>query len=314
MCYAHAWHDGIAKGYGTPVSRASLERLRKLGVDSISLTPFGFAQSLDDDTVHLATNWKGGETDVALAAETRQAHALGLRVMLKPHIWIRHGEWIGEQRFASSTAFARWFASYRAFILHYADLAEAEHIEWLAIGTELKRAAARDLARWTMLIAEIRAAYHGQLTYAANWDEDAVVFWDLVDAVGVQEYEPPTSKHGASLDELRAGWQRIGAKLEALAKKTGKPLIVTELGYRAVRDAAIAPSTWPESERAAVFDGEHQALCYRAALEALDGKAWLRGVYLWKWFTDSADEHGPTDFSPAGKPAERVLGEFWRRR
>jgi hypothetical protein len=35
---------------------------------------------------------------------------------------------------------------------------------------------------------------------------------------------------------------------------------------------------------------------------------------VWKWFTDSRDESGPTDFPPTGKPAEAVLREFYRRR
>ncbi len=169
--------------------------------------------------------------------------------------------------------------------------------------------------RWERLIARLRAVFHGALIYAANWNEaDKVVFWDLVDAVGVQEYQPVTTTRGAGLGELRAGWKQIAAHLEALARRTGRPVVVTELGYRASQDSALNPSTWPEHSPEARFDGEHQALCYRAALEVLMGKPWCKGLYIWKWFTDSRDERGPTDFSPAGKPAEKVLGEFYRSR
>jgi hypothetical protein len=314
MCFAHTWRDGRAKGYGTDVSRRSLERLRTLGVDAVSLTPFGYMPSLSSTEVRLANRHRGGETDEAVAAAARQARALGMRVMLKPHVWIRGGDWIGKQVFASDDDFARWFDGYRAFITHYAALAEREKMEWLAIGTELGRAANRDRPRWQALIGELRRSYHGKLIYAANWDEDRVVFWDLLDAVGVQAYEPVVSSRGASDAELRAGWKRIGAKLEALARATGKLVIVTELGYRAAADAASSPHTWPENDRAAIFDGEHQARCYRAALETLLGAPWCGGVYVWKWFSDSSDEQGPSDFSPAGKPAEKVLGELYRRR
>jgi hypothetical protein len=99
-----------------------------------------------------------------------------------------------------------------------------------------------------------------------------------------------------------------------LSRQHGKPVIITELGYRATPSAASAPHAWPESDRSAAFDGEHQARCYRAALETLLGARWCGGVYVWKWFSDSSDEQGPTDFSPAGKPAEKVLGELYRRR
>ena len=313
VCLAHTWRDGMECGYGTPTCASTLSHLRSLGVDAVSLTPFGYMRSLSDDTIHMANHHAGGETDEAVASAARQAHAAGMRVMMKPHVWVASGAWIGEQKIESEAAWVRWFESYRSFILHYAQLAEQEKMEWLAIGTELSRASVRDRARWASLIAEIRRAYKGSITYAANWNEEGVVFWDLVDAVGVQAYEPPADKRGATLEELRAGWKRIGTKLEALAAKTGKKIIVTELGYRATPDAHLAPSTWPESERNARFDGDEQANCYRAALELLTNAKWCAGVYIWKWFTDGKDEHGPTDFSPAGKPAESVLGKMYRR-
>jgi hypothetical protein len=315
VCFAHAWRDGAARGYGTEASRASLTRLRALGVDALSLTPFGYQPSTASDQVRLVSGRRGGESDGALAAVTQQAHALGMRVMLKPHIWVRDGAWIGDQSLPDEAAWARWFDSYRTFIVHYARLAEAEHMEWLSIGTELARAAVRDRPRWQQLIAELRAIYHGQLTYGANWDEaERVVFWDLLDAVGVQEYEPPTTKKGATLDDLRAGWRHIAHRLESLAARTARPILITELGYRATPDAALAPATWPESIPRALYDGAAQATCYRAALEVLTAAPWCRGIYIWKWFTDSTDESGPTDFSPAGKPAERVLEELYHRR
>ena len=75
----------------------------------------------------------------------------------------------------------------------------------------------------------------------------------------------------------------------------------------------MAPATWPESDPNPRFDGAEQASCFRAAFSTLWGKRWLAGVYVWKWFTDSRDEQGPTDFSPADKPAEGVIGDYYRR-
>ena len=308
VCYAHAWRG--AGGYGSAESQRSLERLKKLGVDAISLTPFGYQLSTSSDRILWSNHW--GESDEALAAQTRQAHALGMQVILKPHIWIRGGKWIGEQTLPDDAAWARWFASYRAFILHYAELAQAQKMDALVVGTELKQASRRDRETWKQLLGAVRAAYHGTLLYAANWDEaDQVVFWDLVDEVGVQEYQPPAERPHPTVAELRAGWSRILQRLQALAQKTRKPIVLTELGYRATADAAAHPAAWPDGS--AAYDGDAQADCYRAALEALSGHAWLRGVYIWKWFSDSHDEEGPTDFSPAGKPAEKVLRELYRQ-
>jgi hypothetical protein len=311
VCYAHAWKG--SGGYGSETSQKSLARLKQLGVDAISLTPFGYQWSLSSDSVRMATHM--GESDVSLAKTTEHARALGMRVMLKPHIWVRGGGWIGEQSLPDDAAWARWFASYRSFIVHYAELAQREKMDALVLGTELKRASQRDRESWREIIAAVRAVYKGRLIYAANWDEaEKVVFWDLVDEIGVQEYEPLTDKKNATPAELRAGWTRIVGKLDALAKRTGKPIVLTEIGYRAMRDAAISPSSWPEHAPESLYDGEAQAECYRAAFAALRGRPWLRGIYIWKWFTDSQDESGPTDFSPAGKPAEKVLREFYRAR
>jgi hypothetical protein len=313
VCYAHTWRGGGEAGYGSATSQKSMQRLKRLGVDWISLTPFGFMESPTAPEVRLA-NERGGESDERMRLEVAHAHAIGLSVALKPHIWIRRGEWQGDIRWPNDEGWRTWFKSYRAFILHYAQLAERDRYDMLVLGTELKSATASDPAGWRALIAEIRAAYHGPITYAANWDEaEHVPFWDALDFIGVDAYAPIAHKAGAKEPELCLAWGTLAKDLEALSKRVHKRVILTELGYRATRDAAMAPATWPESDEHPEFDGAHQASCYRAALSTLWGKPWLAGIYMWKWFTDSKDEQGPTDFSPADKPAESVLGEYYRR-
>jgi hypothetical protein len=313
VCYAHTWRGGGDEGYGSATSQKSMQRLKRLGVEWLSLTPFGFMASTTAPEVHLA-NERSGESDERMRLEVAHAHALGLKVALKPHIWIRHGEWQGDLRWPNDDAWRAWFKSYRAFILHYAALAASDHYDMLVIGTELKSATACDPECWRALIAEIRAAYHGPITYAANWDEAArVPFWDALDFIGVDAYAPIAHKPGAGEPELCVAWGTLAHELEALSKKTGKRVILTEIGYRATRDAAMAPATWPESDAHPEVDMAHQASCYRAALSTLWGQPWLAGIYVWKWFTDSKDEQGPTDFSPADKPAESVLGDYYRR-
>jgi len=313
VCFAHAWRDGLRAGYGTATAKASLERLAKLGVNAISVTPFGTMRRRDATEVLFDPARPGAESDAAIRETARQAAALGMRVMLKPHVWIGRGDWIGEQALPDDGAWRRWFASYRRFSVYYARLAAEIGAASYVIGVELKGASGHHRDEWERLIREVRAAYHGPLVYAANWDEEGVVFWDLVDAVGVQEYAPVADKPGATAAELRAGWARVAARLRAIYEKTKKPLLITEVGYRAVRDAALAPNVWPEHDGAAVADLAHQAAAYDAALEALFALPFVRGVYIWKWFSDSRDERGPTDFSPAGKPAETVLGRWYRR-
>ena len=313
VCYASTWRNRGADGYGSATSQQTLGRLRRLGVEWISVTPFGFMGSVDAPEVRTVTA-RTIESDDRLQREVTQAHALGMKVALKPHLWIREGEWPGAITWANDDAWRRWFASYRAFALHYATLAEHDHYDLFVVGTELKSATARDPAAWRALIAEVRKTFHGPVTYAANWDEaERVAFWDALDFVGVDEYAPLAKKSGAKEPELCSAWNVLAKDLEALSRRTGKRIILTELGYRATRDAAMAPATWPENDARAQVDLDHQASCFRAALQALWGKPWLAGIYVWKWFTDSRDEQGPTDFSVADKPAEAVIRQFFTR-
>jgi hypothetical protein len=291
----------------------TLTRLRRLGVEWISLTPFGFMESVSAPEVRTITA-RTIESDDRLQREVTQAHAAGLKVALKPHIWIRSGNWPGSLEWANDDAWHRWFASYRAFALHYATLADRDHYDLFVLGTELKSATAREIPAWRALIADVRKVFRGAVTYAANWDEaEHVGFWDALDFVGVDEYAPIAKRSGSRELELCAAWSVLAKELEALSRRTGKRILLTELGYRATRDAAMAPATWPENDTTPRFDPEHQASCFRAALQTLWGKPWLAGVYVWKWFTDSRDEQGPTDFSVANKPAEALMGEFFRR-
>ncbi len=311
VCYASAWRGDA--GYGSAISARTLERLRKLGVEWISLTPFGFMESTDAVEVHL-NDARGPESDERLQREVVSAHKLGMKVALKPHLWIRHGAWQGDLKWANDDAWRKWFASYRSFILHYAERAERDHYDLLVLGTELKSATACDQKCWRGLIADMRHAYHGALTYAANWDEaEAVPFWDALDFVGVDAYAPIAQKRGASDEELCLAWGSLARQLESLSRRTGKRILLTEIGYRDARDAALSPATWPEKDRNAVADPAHQASCFRAGFSALWGRPWLAGIYIWKVFTDDKTEQGATDFAISGKPAEQVVREFYRK-
>jgi hypothetical protein len=153
-----------------------------------------------------------------------------------------------------------------------------------------------------------RTVYDGNLTYAANWyDEyEEIAFWDALDYVGVQAYFPLVDAPDPSLDTLRARWQAHRAALAEVHRRTGKPILFTEVGYRSARSAAEAPWRWPEEEGGVAPDSALQARCYRAFLSAMDQTPWFAGALIWKWHPRGS-QRDPTAFTPQGKPAERVL-------
>jgi len=306
---AHNYQDGGAKGYGTETSTATLRELRELGVEWISLTPFGFMRSLAEPQVHAIGDYRAGETDERMHREIRQAKALGLKVMLKPHIWIVRGQWRGEIELPDAAAWRRWFDSYQRWLLHYADMAEAEGADILVIGVELRSTERVQERRWRDLVSEVRRRFHGEITYSANWDDaSALPWWDAVDYIGVQFYPPLATSEATSRSDIRSV---VAARLDgiaAIARRHDKPVLFTEVGYRAASDALVHPHGWPERKAEVRFDARAQATGYQTLIEAVRTRPWVQGLYWWKWFTDpKTTEEGPAGFSPRGKHAERIL-------
>jgi len=297
-----------ADAYDGTGARLSLDRIRRTDATWISLLVTGY-----QETIHTtAIGFSGPATppDDSLKRIIQYAHGLGLKVMLKPHVDLANdpahyrGE-IGPDFTAAD--WAAWFASYRPFILHYAELAAWTRCELFCVGCELGTTAGHE-AEWRSIITAVRKIYPGPLTYADNLvetDPDAVGWWDAVDFIGQDCYPTLTSIASPSVDDLLAGWGPFRARLEALASKWNRPLILTEIGCRSVAGGAQNPWDW---QRQGAVDLEVQRNFYEAAFRALEGRAFVQGVYWWQWSPDPNDGGpGDTGYTPWGKPAEEVL-------
>lgn len=170
---------------------------------------------------------------------------------------------------------------------------------------------------WRELVSRVREIYHGELTYAANFDQvTAVGFWDALDVIGINAYYPLRSgfvpgEDPATLQPLlEASWRRVLGELDALRRERGldgKPVVFTELGYTARAGSTVNP--WagtgfaaldrdPAAEKAAaparIVVWEEQALqpleravairaLARASRDVAPGM--LRGLLWWKLST-----------------------------
>jgi hypothetical protein len=293
------------------IEAASISPLRDLGVDWISQTPFGWARSLTATEIRYdGTRGLWGETDDGLVTTAAMAKALGIKTLLKPHLWVRHGEWQGDIAMATDDAWRQWFASYESFILHYAKLAQANEFEALAVGTELGKTTART-AEWRRIIARVREVYHGKLTYCANWNDEAerVGFWDDLDFIGVQAYYPLATVDRPSKRQLEAAWTPIAKKLASLAKRTGKSIVFTEVGFKSHEGSLKQPWQW-ETEGAVALDLQRDA--YAAMFETFWTKPWFAGVFVWKWHpSPRSSDRAERDFTPQGKPALLVIKTYY---
>lgn len=312
---------GVTLDARRPPPDSTLPALARLGATHVALIPFAFMRRMDTPELHFRPE-VGWYSESATGARElgREADALGLRLIVKPQVWIAESEgpdlWSANVAFEDEADWAAWEADYHAFLLHHARLSEEIGADVLVVGTELGRAVRERPAFWRGLIAEVRGVFSGRLTYAANWHDDAehVAFWDALDFVGIQAYFPLVETGTPSADALRAGWQEPKRRLRALRERWGRPLLFTEIGYRSVPFAAARPWQWPERGEDVRPDPALQARLYAAAFEAWWAEPGFAGLVLWKWYgqpRDGAAHAG--DYSPQGKPAEAVLRAWFGR-
>ena len=100
----------------------------------------------------------------------------------------------------------------------------------------------------------------------------------------------------------------LAAKVEAIARKYSRPVLLTETGFSSYQ----APHREPWSEAPRKLAPQDQARCYEAIYKAFYGKPWLAGIYWWKVGTNGYG--GPDDGShtPWGKPAMEVVRKYYR--
>ncbi|MFD8381459.1 hypothetical protein ACFV2X_23485 [Streptomyces sp. NPDC059679] len=291
--------------YDRREARRYLRQIADTGARWVVFTPTWYQDGRRRSAIHATEETA---SDHSLRRIVGLAHAAGLKVMLKPHVDLADGGDRAEIKPADREA---WFAAYERFITHYAGLAEELDVEQFAVGTELAGTSA-DRRRWRKVIAAVRGAYRGPLTYAANYDEYTHVrFWSSLDLIGIDAYWPLADAATTDPARLAKGWKPIAAELAAFAAREDKKILFTEAGYVSQSGTAAAPYSWTISHRAGA---DEQSAAYQALLTAFDDEPWWAGVCWWMWddWPDSGETERRLAYTPHGKPAEQVLRQWWR--
>lgn len=302
-----AWWPGF---YSHPDADLALANLADTGADWIALIVTQYQDDIASTAIYPTA---ATPADVDLIHVIAEAHRLGLKVMLKPHVDLANdpdpNQWrgmIGEG--FSEAEWNAWFSSYQNFINHYAGLAQTYGADQFCVGTELSASQGRD-SDWRAVIANVRGIYTGPLTYAANHDATDVPWWDAVDLIGVDAYYKLTDKNTPTIAELEAAWEPHVEQLAVLAATWNKPIIFTEIGYRSLDGANRYPWDW---QIQGTVDLQEQADAYQAVFESVFDQPWFGGMYWWAWETDPF-QGGPCDdgYAPYDKPAEDVLRTWY---
>lgn len=289
--------------------------LMKINADYAAIMPFGFIKNLEHPEISYnhERQWFG-ETQEGAKQYIKMLHKNGIKVMIKPQIWVWRGEFTGLLKMASEEDWLELENSYSNFIIEFAKVAEAEKVEIFCIGTELEKFIEHRPEYWCTLIPEVKKVYKGKLTYAANWDEyKRVPFWDALDYIGVDAYFPISESKTPTIEEARNGWQRWKKELKKVSEKENKKILFTEYGYRNVDFAGKEP--WVSDRRLTSTNFEAQANTLQGLYEEVWTEQWFAGGFLWKWFIHHKGVGGETDnqFTPQNKPAEAVVKEHYQK-
>ena len=312
-----SFYDGLYAGSG---AATQLHDIAATKANYVAIVPTHFVANAQGSQI---TSTIQTESDSSVVAGIKAAHAQGLSVMLKPHIDLSDGTWRGNLQPANVSEF---FKEYKAEMLDYAKIAADNHVELLSIGCELKSLTGPAYqSYWNDIIDSVKTIYKGPITYAAVEPEaQNVSFWSKLDYVGVDVYPALATTTTPTVQQLVDAWYKpspiasesaaLGGLstvdyLHNLATTTGKPVIMTEIGFRSVDGAAENAG---DTTRQGPVDQQEQADLYQAMFKVWSDPAketWMKGLFIWNW--NPIANPDPTSFTPVGKLAEQVMTDWF---
>ena len=246
-----------------------------------AIMSFGFIRDLKSpEIVHNTNKQWFGETRAGAKQYIDVLHKNNIKIMIKPQIWIWHGEFTGHLKMETEEAWKELEASYESFILEYAELAEEANVPIYCIGTELNSFVSARPEFWNQLITKIKAVYKGKLTYAENWDTFAnVPFWKELDFIGIDAYFPLTEEKTPTPEALKIAWQPHKEKIKQVYKEVDKSILFTEFGYRSTHFTAKEP--WDSNHKIKSVNLDGQTIALQSLFdEILERRLVCRRFYL----------------------------------
>lgn len=247
-------------------------------------------------------------TPQAMAEGIHAARAMHYHVFVTPQLTVGGARpWSGDIQFPTAQQTRAWFDNYWSAFEPYVIAASRAGAEQLAIGTEYEQLEQAPPSLWNQLIRRMHTAFPGRLTYNMNWSSitHPIPSWmenPSLSAIGVSEYIPlsdvPQRLNPVVLPDL---WrEKVKPVLDSLALEVGKPVLISEIGYRDSTDALY--NTWERSTNAPA-DPVEQAAAYNAALMNVTVDPHIAGIFVWAWSFPL--------FEPNCRPAAQVLHQWF---
>ncbi len=299
-----------------PLYLQSVDAIARLGANTLLLVTPMFQDKVDSSEIRFKPD--RCPTREQLAAILQRARGHGLQTVLLPIVLIEfpgEKDWRGVLRPDDLEA---WWASYDRFVDYYLDLAVANEVDVLSIGSELNSTEDQP-QQWRRIIDRVRERFKGRVTYTANWDRyDKVTFWPMVDFISVSSYfELSRDDPDAPVSRLTVAWGAERSRLLRLARDEGKSILIMELGYPSLPWAAAHPWDYVARDDTPP-DHAAQARCYQAFFQAWT-ETLLRpgspaiGFNCYYWDPYHRGGANDTGYGVRGKPALELIRKGFGR-
>ncbi len=285
-----------------------------IGANWVSVCPFGIMDKNSTDVIFNSTiNWFG-DRDQGLKKSIAQANRSGLKVCLKPQLYVKGMGWPGDYN-PGKILWPVWEENYTKYILFLAEIAEQEDVDMLMVGTECKSSIRLRPEYWTFLIDTVRSVYSGQLSYASNWDNyNNIPFWNQLDVISIDAYFPLRKEKTPDTESIEIAWKPIIKKLDEFAKKYNKTILFSEYGYRSTDNTAWQQwliESRPVDEK---INLQAQLNAYQGFYSAIWNRPWFAGGFIWKWYClPNSGGIENSDYTPQGKPVLSEIEKIYKQ-
>ena len=298
-----------------PFSSEAMKEVVNSEAGWISVVPFAYSLR-GKNKLHFNTSrqWWGEKLE-GVVETVRAAKSKGLKVMLKPQVYIP-GSWIGEMDYQTDEDWSEWETGYTAYIDTLLSTAEESQVDIFCIGTECKISIQKRENYWNDLISHARSKYSGELTYSSNWDSyNFVPFWDQLDYIGISAYFPLTDSDTPSVSELMRKWKPTKKRLKKYSRRNNKQILFTEYGYMSIDGCAYKAWEIEKEVSSRDINEKAQANAIEALLSSFWEESYWAGGFLWKWFPDMQGHEGyiDKDYTPQGKLSEQVINKWYEK-
>jgi hypothetical protein len=231
---------------------------KKLHANSLSISfPF-FMSNRKSSTVFASPRTP---TPTELGLLIADAERAGLYVSLRP--LLSEYQIGGNRTIFRPVHMAAWFASYRRFLLPYAQMAQTTKVGMFIVGAEFS-----DFGRapqWNKLDRALQKVFHGKLAYSNNGTVH------LSRSTGGRFTTKTVDAYPSMNKYLLHGWTAFDRRLP-------RGTIISEIGISAFNGAWRMP--WVHKPQNKPLDPRVQVRWFRAACHAAKATG-LRGIYFW---------------------------------